>query len=55
MIPVCDLSTRLLRIMAAYSDIGSYALRTPTTLMSGPQTARRFSRSRLLVGDNQDC
>ena len=55
MIPVWDLSTQSLRIMAAYSDIGNSALGTPTIRTGSPQTARRLSRSRLLVGDNQDC
>lgn len=41
--------------MATYSDIGNFIFGTPTTLTSSPQTARRFSRDHLLVGDNPDC
>lgn len=55
MIPVWNLSTRLLRIMATYSDIGNFALGTPTTLTGSPLTARRLYRGHSLVGDNPDC
>lgn len=55
MTPVWDLSTRSLRVMATYSDIGNFILGTPTIRTSSPLTARRLSRGHLLVGDNQDC